>query len=243
MKGKNSAAAGKAEAAASSEETDDQVYNFHFVEVGEPSQGRIDDYRSTIRSHVMRDYYEKKDSRRQPSTLSGSGSASPETGAVLQQTHRFKVGPQGLQEVKSGRRKRKGGSRATKRVANVPKNISEPEEIQVQTHSSQRAPNSDQPESATFTLSDHQHRQAEVKTSKDGQCPAAESEILIGNAPLPLQFKVGSRNITPPNTIPPTAGVIDPFKWLPVLCAPRTQLLLYHGKSLLGIIRQLNQFV
>lgn len=242
MKGKYPASARKPEAAASCDGADDQAYNFRFVEVVEPSQGGNEDSRSTIRSHVMRDYYEKKDNRRRPSTLPGLSSAASQKGGVVQQTHRFKVGPHGLQEVKSGRNKRKGKSRAIQKAADVATKVSEPEVIQAQACWSPRALNYDQPASATFTLSDHWHRQAEAKTSEDGQWPAAESDILIGIALLPPHSKAGSQNITPPDTISLTSEVIDPFSWLPALCAPRTQALLYHGQFLLEYIYQLNQF-
>lgn len=83
-------------------QVDDQEYAFRFVEVSEPSQGRGED-RSVIRSHVMRDYYGKRDQRRKHVTLPLLSPALPKSAGP--QTQRFKVGPQGLQEVKKRRKK------------------------------------------------------------------------------------------------------------------------------------------
>jgi hypothetical protein len=220
----------RTEAAAGDEGADDQAYNFRFVEVGEPSQGGDDDSRTTIRSHVMRDYYEKKDNRRRPSTLPESSSAASQKGGVLQQTHRFKVGPQGLQEVKAGRKKSKGISRATKKASSVATNFPDFEDSQVHTQSSPGAPHFSQPESAAVALPAHWTRQPE-RISEDGQLPAADTDIIIGDAHLPPPSESDSRNIAPPEPLSPTSGGIDPFNTLPVLCSPRTQLLLYHGES------------
>jgi hypothetical protein len=172
---------GKTEAAAGDEGADYQAYNFRFVEVGEPSQGGDDDSRTTIRSHVMRDYYEKKDNRRRPSTLPETSSAASQKGGVLQQTHRFKVGPQGLQEVKAGRKKSKGMSRATKKASNGATNFPNFKNSQVHTHSSPglpRAPHFRQPESAASALPAHWTQQLEG-VIEGGQWSAADTDIII----------------------------------------------------------------
>jgi hypothetical protein len=215
----------------------EQAYNFRFVEVGEPSQGG-QDTRSTIRSHVMRDYYEKKGNSRRPGTIPELSPATSQNEGGLQQTHRFKVGPEGLQEVKAGRKKSKGTLR-TKKVTNEATNISEPEGSQVHPHSISRATLSHQPEPAAFALSDHWHEQQEGKTSEYGWGSAAapDAGIAIGDALLPPQCEEDSRNIAPPEKIYSVSGVIDPFNTLPTLCVPRTEHLLHHGKSLFEVIR------
>jgi hypothetical protein len=242
IKGKKPASTKKPEAEASCEGTADQTYNFQFVEVGEPSQGGHDDSRSTIRSHVMRDYYGKKEKRRRPSIVPGPSSTASQKEGVLNQTHRFKVGPYGLQEVKAGRKKSKGVSRATKKASYVATNIPEPEDIQAKTHSSPRVLNFNPPKLATFTLSDHGHQQVEGLTSEDEHWPTIEFDLLVGNAQWLPQSETEGRNVTPPETISLISRAIDSFKWLPVICTSRTQLLLYHGKFFLEVIYQLNQF-
>jgi hypothetical protein len=230
-KDKQSLSAFKTKAGASCE-GNEQAYNFRFVEVGEPSQGG-EDTRSTIRSHVMRDYYEKKGNRRRPDTIPELSPAASQKEGVLQQTHRFKVGPEGLQEVKAGRKKSKGTSR-TKEVTNEATNISEPEGSQVHPNSISRATHSHQPEPPAFAISDHWHEQQEGETSEYGLGSAAapDTGIAIGDALLPPQCEEDSRNIAPPEKIYSVSGVIDPFNTLPILCVPRTEHLLHHGKSL-----------
>jgi len=223
---------GKTEAVAGDEGADDQAYNFRFVEVGEPSQGGDDDSRTTIRSHVMRDYYEKKDNRRRPGTLPETSSAASQKGGVLQQTHRFKVGPQGLQEMKAGRKKSKGMSRATKKASSVATNHPDSEDSQVHTHSSSGAPHFSQPESAASALPAHWAQQLEG-VIEDGQWSTADADIMIGDAHLPPPSESDSRNIAPLEQLSSSSsGAIDPFSTLPALCSPRTQLLLYHGESI-----------
>jgi len=213
----------KTEAGVSCDGSDEQAYNFRFVEVGEGT-------RATIRSHVMRDYYEKKDNRLRPSTVPELNSAASQKEGVLQQTHRFKVGPGGLQEVKAGRKKSKGSSR-TKKAINVATNFSESEDSQVRTHSSTRAPRSNHPEPADFAHSDHWHQ--EQVPFHYGRWSAATSDkrIAIADALVPPQSEADSRNVTPPEKILSISGAIDPFNTLPTLCVPHTEYLLHHGKS------------
>lgn len=235
-KDKESLFGGETEAGVSGESNNEQTYNFRFVELGE-------DTRSTIRSHVMRDYYEKKDNRRRPSTVPELSSAASQKEGVLQQTHRFKVGPKGLQEVKAGRKKSKGTSR-TKKVSHVATKVSEPEDSHVHTRTSSRAAPSTHPESASFAPSEHWYQQEEGEYSGYGHWSAAAATpeiILIGDAVLPPQREAGSRNIAPPENTYSISGAIDPFKTLPILCVPRTEHLLHHGKSLLQVRYQLDR--
>ena len=213
-----------------------KLYNFQFVEVGEPSQVGQDS-RSTIRSHVMRDYYDKKENRQRPSTLPEVSSAASKKEGALHQTHRFKVHPtRGLQEVKAGRRKSKGTSRTTKRLSHTAAKDSQPKDIQIPMHSSPRASRPQALNSAVFASPDHGCRQIQGATSEYGQWSAAESDIAIGDAQLPPQRETDSRNIAPLERIYSISGSIDPFDTLPILCVPRTQHLLHHGKHLLDIL-------
>jgi hypothetical protein len=211
---------GETEVGAGSEGSHEQAYNFRFVAAG-------DDTRSTIRSHVMRDYYEKKDNRRKPSTVPELSSAASQKGGVLQQTHRFKVGPEGLQEVKSGRKKGRGTSRATKTLSKVATSISNPEDRQVNNPESSRVLLSSQPESANFVL-------PEPWAGQEGRVlagSAATPDVVTGDALLPPQSEEDSRSIAPPDQISSISGAIDPFNTLPILCVPRTEHLLHHGTS------------
>jgi hypothetical protein len=232
--GRKSLSGGKAEAGASCEGTNDQAYNFRFVEVGEPSQGG-EDSRSSIRSHVMKDYYEKKDNIRRPSTALGLSSAASQKEGVLQQTHRFKVGPDGLREVKAGRKKSKGTSRSIKKASTVGTEIPKPEDIQIRGQASLRAPPPHPPESANFASSNHWNQHIQGENFGYGQWSASESDIAIGDAQLPPQPEAGSRNVAPPENISLISGAIDPFSTLPILCVPHTEHLLHFGKLHMSI--------
>jgi hypothetical protein len=176
----------------------------------------------------MRDYYEKKDNRRKPNTVPELSSAASQKGGVLQQTHRFKVGPEGLQEVKSGRKKGRGTSRPTKTPSKVATSIANPEDRQVNNPESSRVLLSSQPESANFVL-------PEPWVGQEGRIlagSAATPDVVIGDALLPPQSEEDSRSIAPPDQISSISGRIDPFNTLPILCVPRTEHLLHHGTSI-----------
>ena len=75
-----------------SRETDSQsAYSFRFVGVGKPSQTGGEEARSAIRSRVMRDFYDRRDNRRRPSTLPEKTSAASQKEDAAQETHRFRV--------------------------------------------------------------------------------------------------------------------------------------------------------
>ncbi len=228
-KGKESLSGGKAKDGANSEGTKNQAYNFRFVDVGEPSYGG-NISRSSIRSHVMRDYYEKKDNRRRPSTIPGISSVASQKEGALQQTHRFKVGPDGLREVKARRKKGKGMSRATKKASNVFKEAPESGDLQIRAQSSLREHTPKPPEPANFASANHWEQQRLVVSFEYDQWSAAESDIAIGNSQLPAQTEAESRNIAPHGNISSISGAIDPFNTLPVLCVPSSEHLLHHGK-------------
>jgi hypothetical protein len=230
-KGKGPLSGGKAEDDASSESTKDQAYNFRFVEVGEPSHGS-NFSRSTIRSHVMRDYYEKKDNRRRPRTIPGVSSVPSQKEGALQQTHRFKVGPDGLREVKAGRKKGKGTSRSIKKASNVATETPKSGDLQVRAQSSLREHTPKQPGLANFASANHWEQQRQAVSFEYDQWSTAESDIAIADAQLPPQAEADSRNTAPPENISSISGAIDPFNTLPVLCVPSSEHLLHHGKHL-----------
>jgi hypothetical protein len=233
-KGKGSLSGGKGEDGASSEGTKGQAYNFRFVEVGEPSHGG-NFARSTIRSHVMRDYYEKKDKHRRPSAIPGVSSVASQKEGALQQTHKFKVGPEGLREVKAGRKKGKGTSRSIKRASNIASEAPELGDLEVRAHLNlqEHAPKS--PESANFASANHWEPQRLGVSFEYDQWFVAESGIVIGDAQFPAQTEADSRNIAPPENISSISGAIDPFDTLPVLCVPSSEHLLHHGKNLAAL--------
>ncbi len=237
-KGRGSLSGGKAEDGASSEGNKGQAYNFRFVEVGEPSHGG-NFTRSTVRSHVMRDYYEKKDKRRRPSTSPAVSSVASQKEGALQQTHRFKVGPEGLREVKAGRKKGKGTSRSIKRASNVASEAPELGDLEVRAQSSLQEHAPKPPESANFASANHWERQRLAVSFEYDQWFVAESDILIGDAQLPAQTEADSRNIAPPENVSSISGAIDPFDTLPVLCVPSSEHLLHHGKNLTDLFIRL----
>lgn len=190
---------GKVKDGASSEGIKDQAYNFRFVEVGESSHsGNFS--RSTIRSHVMRDYYEKKDNRRRPSTIPGVSSVASQKEGTLQQIHRFKVGPDGLREVKARRKKGKGTSRSIKRASKVAAEAPESGDLQVRAQSSLREHTPKPPESASFASANHWEQQRLAVSFEYDQWLAAKSNIAIGDAQLPAQTEADSRTSRLPRT-------------------------------------------
>jgi hypothetical protein len=213
------------EAWAGRESNVEQSYNFRFVGVGE-------DTRSTIRSHVMKDYYEKKDNRRQPSTAPQLSSAASQKEGVLQQSHRFKVGPKGLQEVKAGRKKSKSTSRSTKKITNDAQNISKLEDANSGIYLSSQITSHKKSESVTSATAGHRHQQGQGEPTSHRQwsvATATPETITIGDALLSQQGEAHSRNIVPREKIYSISGAIDPFGTLPTLCVPRSEHLLHHG--------------
>lgn len=191
----------------------DEGYTFRFVEVGQPSQDRDEEARSVIRSHVMRDFYEKRDRRRRPSTLHPLTAAPPKD-AGPPQTHRFKVGPQGLHEVKRKRKKSDNLAQQPRPSSIVANNVTAKG---VQSSVSRHiAPDSkSQPSNGQFIpyIFD--------ATTSDGDRSAAESRT----AASPQLGRVTFR----PESQLPGSGVVDPFSTLPPSPSPATQRLLYFG--------------
>ncbi|KAG4440208.1 hypothetical protein IFR05_004287 [Cadophora sp. M221] len=199
------------------------AYAFRFVEVGEPSQTRDEDARSLIRSHVMRDFYERRDNRRRPSTLPEKTSAASKKEGAAQQTHRFKVGPQGLQEIKKKRRRSEGVVQVQKPKPSLIITLQEPErQIQI----SSVVPNFRPVQPATAAPSvivqiDDQESRAEAS-----KWHAPEPTIVESNLRQPPEYDI--RNVLRPESLPTGSG-IDPFNTLPPSRSPRTQVLLYHA--------------
>ncbi|PVH86875.1 hypothetical protein DL98DRAFT_640558 [Cadophora sp. DSE1049] len=206
-------------------ETNSQsAFSFRFVDVGKPSQPRDEDARSLIRSHVMRDFYERRDNRRWPSTLPEKTSAASKKEGAAQQTHRFKVGPQGLQEIKKRRRKRETVVEAPILPASLTTSIHTPGEAQEQTHDVVPGPYSLHP-AATF-LSTSRKCDNQVSNSVTGERVASDPSTMqrslhqlpksdMRTGLLPEYFLMWS--------------AIDPFNTLPPSRSPRTQVLLYHA--------------
>jgi hypothetical protein len=184
-----------------------QEYTFRFVEVGEPSQDRDDDARSVIRSHVMRDFYGKRDRNRKPGTFPLFNPAVPKT-AVPPQTQRFKVGPQGLQEVK---RRRKKVNKVHGRLPSVATGSVATIKTAAVSHAS--APTLAGLASAQSAARSTPQETASV--TRDGQRSAAETSHL----PYVLQ----------PRSHLPGSQLVDPFNTLPPSNSSQTQQLLYYG--------------
>lgn len=202
------------------------AYAFRFVEVGEPSKTRDEDARSLVRSHVMRDFYERRDNRRRPSILPEKTSSASMKEGSAQQTHRFKVGPQGLQEVKKRRRK---GEAVVHEQKSTPLITARPgPESQVQSSTSfiqnLRPLQSGEATRPSFVRTDDQRSSWTVTSDWKGP----ERAIPVPDSQQPPNFRIG--NVMRPESLPTGLG-IDPFNTLPPSRSPRTQVLLYHGKQ------------
>jgi len=174
----------------------EREYEFCFVEVGEPSRGRNRDSRSGTRSHVMKDFYGK-----QRNTVK---SCAASRGVATCQTQRFRVGPQGLQELK---RRRKRETRGVDKSPPVPSHWT----IISNTPCLSLSPTTNPVESTPPT---RQSTFAECGQWSYGSRKISESDNLPSIDPI-----IGY------------PGLLDPFNTLPVPNNPRTKILLYHGKS------------
>lgn len=205
------------------------AYAFRFVEVGGPSRSCDEDARSVIRSHVMRDFYEKRDHRRRPNTLpEDTSAASKKEGAVLQ-THRFKVGPQGLQEIKKRRLKSDNVSQKPEAAPSVATKAYGPVQILAQKLSDPSTFRSIQPDVAPLPPFGHCNDQTVVPVARDWVCSAAEPTFVVDESHQPFQSGHNIQVALRPELFPTGSG-IDPFNTLPPSRSPLTQVLLYHGK-------------
>ncbi|KUJ20986.1 uncharacterized protein LY89DRAFT_715284 [Mollisia scopiformis] len=185
-----------------------EAYTFRFVEVGEPSQDRDEDARAIIRSHVMRDFYEKRDRRKRPNKPPLL-SAAPAKDTGLPRTHRFKVGPQGLQELK---KRRKKSDNVPGTSSSVVTNNLAAKVIAARSPASQKsASGSGQSSPQTFEPSVRNDQQSVI-------------------APSQPTFSSQSRQIAlQPERHPFGSGVLDPFNTLPPSASSQTQHLLYYA--------------
>lgn len=203
-------------------------YAFRFVEVGEPSQSRDEDARSVIRSHVMRDFYDRRDRRRRPSTVPENTSAASKKDGAAQHTHRFKVGPQGLQEIK--KRRRKCDSVPQKPEAAIPVSAKprEASKATVRTQFLQPSNSSKQLGQSNISVSGHCIDHTAGTTTGIEIWPEAVTDHAGNHSHQQAQSKYDGGLALPPAGFP--MG-LDPFNTLPGSRSPRTQVLLYHGES------------
>lgn len=197
-------------------------YAFRFVEVGEPSQAKDEESRSTIRSHVMRDFYEKQGGRKRQSVPERRAPASTQQG-VLQQ--KFKVGPQGLHEVK----KRK------KRAGDIPKKTRQSSSANTNNHECESAEDgfcpsiihATQPKPAVDCVSP-------ISPYFEHEALTTHEIAVTGNSSLGKRISRGRSRSPNQLTIDPqilSIGAVagDPFECLPKVKCPRAQVLLHHG--------------
>ena len=191
------------------------AYEFRFVEMGEPSGGCDKDSRSIVRAHVMRDSYIRRKQRTHRDSLPELIAAPPKCEDIPQQKFRFKLGPQGLEEVKKRRR----------RTKNLPLNDRLPATITPEASQNQvSAPN--QPSSP------QQNPSPNINHGDNSLASIEKRESLISD-----EFSVSPRSDRAPeftrsNSLPAAvvgSGVLDPFNTLPTIECPRTEILLYHG--------------
>ncbi|TVY83616.1 Cryptochrome-1 [Lachnellula suecica] len=190
-------------------------YEFRFVEMGEPSGGCDKDSRSIVRAHVMRDSYIKRKQRTHRESLPSLISAPPKSDNNSQQKFRFKLGPQGLQEVKKGRR----------RTKNVPPNDSLPVTI--------IASGNPQDQVAVYNPTSFPQKSVSPSTPHGKLTPklvhSRDTSISDGLSASPVSQH--SQVIAKPLSLPAIigSGALDPFSTLPTLISPRTEILLFHA--------------
>ena len=196
------------------------AYEFRFVEMAEPSGGCGKDSRSIVRAHVMRDSYMKRKQRTHRDSLpelTAAPSKPSENQDTSQQKFRFKLGPQGLEEVKKRRRKGTNLPANNHKLpdAGCPLKGPPPQVIVHRQASSLRAGssliNSRGPVNVVLIENEKSAISDEMSVS-----PTSDHPHQFSKAP-PLPTIAGS-------------GTLDPFNILPTLTSPRTEILLYHGK-------------
>lgn len=187
-------------------------YEFRFVEMGEPSGGCDKDSRSIVRAHVMRDSYTRRKQRTHRDSLPELIAAPPKCEDSPQRNFRFKLGPQGLEEVKKRRR----------RTKNVPHNNRVP------------APEASQKQVSALYQSSFSY-DGPLPYSTHGDVPRASTnstKSLISDELSVLLRNHRAPEFTASNALPAVvagSGVLDPFNTLPTIECPRTEILLYHG--------------
>lgn len=197
------------------------AYSFRFVEVGEPSRGKDEEARSAIRSHVMRDFYERRD-RPRGSSKPQVMPAAPNNEGVKQQIHRFKVSPEGLREVK---RRRKKTSKLQK-PDRLPRAAVEAVEPEANALGQKDNCNN---EAATRIASGRRAQLASHSSFWHEQSSTFDTNAIVLEEDVPY-IRAFSGSTSPLGYVPTGAGHIDPFDTLPQIKGPRTQVLLYHGK-------------
>lgn len=151
----------------------------------------------------MRDFYgKKKDARRRIPRAEDNRQA---------ESHRFKVGPAGLQEVG---KKKKGGSNGKAKQS------------------------TGQPRREFRMITNHQIIQADighlsvVQSSTPNDQKVEDTDAQAGNHTI---YSTRGSTLSHENTLPITRnigrpGALDPFETLPLPASPRTKILLYHGE-------------
>jgi hypothetical protein len=134
--------------------------------------------------------------------------------------HRFRVEPEGLREVRKRRRKHKV------------------QKSEVLTSKPKTAVGSSMGKRGDWSRGFDLGATSFVENAISDTPILAHGEWPTRDGPgnevsLPLALVTANRKIPAPEYLPPGAGLIDPFNTLPVINAPRTQLLLYHGRSML----------
>jgi len=181
----------------------------------------------------MRNFYEKRKQRRRASGLPELASAFSKAEGASKQTHRFKVGPQGLQEVTKRVRKRKSilpqaeDAHAVGKYDCVNRDVvHDAGSIGLFQHSTLP----DMPVNSGYS------EQPNDTVTGVGQCPfggtAFTGEVTYQSAHLDIDNRNDEPCLLPAIPASPTrgAGGIDPFNTLPLPNSPRTQILLYHGE-------------
>jgi hypothetical protein len=194
-----------------------EAYVFRFVEVGEPSQGQGEAARTIIRSHVMRDFYNRRDQIKQPGVTPWLESTTL-IKDVKQQMKRFKVGPDGLREVKKGRKKQRN---------DLPPIVSKITEAQAQAGNGGKFHGLTDP--SINAISERQQHQNDESSSGYNESPLHDPGCLFTGNNLSL-VRSPSSSLNPRPYLAPGAGLLDPFDTLPQIKSSRTQLLLYHGE-------------
>ncbi|KAH7418282.1 hypothetical protein BKA64DRAFT_195574 [Cadophora sp. MPI-SDFR-AT-0126] len=202
------------------------AYSFRFVDVGKPSQTSDEDSRSLIRSHVMRDFYDRRDNRRRPSTQPERTSAASRKEGVTQQTHRFKVGPQGLQEIKKRRRKRDIVAETPIPTPSITTPIHAPRQSQKQIHKD--VPDLHSLHSAATFQPTSEKCEDQLSNSQPGEKFSSKPNSAQRSLPPLPRADIGT-DLRPDYFLAWSA--IDPFNTLPPSKSPRTQVLLYHAKQ------------
>jgi hypothetical protein len=168
----------------------------------------------------MRDFYGKRRSGKRQISQAESASSALINQSESLQTHRFKVGPRGLQEL--AKKRKRGTSGPTK--SSIPASHSVDPKCSQVLQEEQSELNLDETPQLISSLGNCNYQSVNNTPTRFVEPPTAFGGV--SEADCEADFVGG----VPASPTLEQSGILDPFNTLPVPNSPRTKILLHHGK-------------